>query len=535
MSKDLVKKLYNYLLKENFEKEASFLLKISNDSYETIDFDPAVVSGLSPRVKKALKELSVKTGHSMAVLTELYVENKQEMEALFPNIIKKVSLSADMGEGSTTSLDGKLINNKFVLLSEKKYNSLHEGLKSDFQQLMWPFNYKMPDWAADSGGEVFDEVKDFYKRFSFEQNKDYVDSKISYISSRLEEKKKRFQEEAQKCQKTIDEAVRNNSNTIRLRVFDKKLDDYIYKNVNPRTFKCEDSYDVKVLKESIDMLNGQIAALKNKSKSQSVTKSDLKTSDGASNEYLVNIGCGYYYVSNFSKNSLNKPVIVKLSKNKVNSLVKGESFDSEYGWSNQFTYYASKKDLAPKHLSILGNISGCDIRDSFKPKDAKSEVKRLINKTISKYDQRPPANLEVSIKAPEKPVGAYDKVIDFVYCDYSPPKYRDFFRGPNTVPVKIFQSVLEEIKVKDISLYNKLQKQKLQNFNNLISGKSKEEISEILNGFLCLDEIKDIQQKYSGGKNLDPVNYLPLRYDIGTEVTPDGKHIPVPLDKRFEK
>ena len=169
MSKDLIKKLYNYLLKENFEKEASFLLKISNDSYKTIDFDPAVVSGLSPRVKKALKELSVKTGHSMAVLTELYVENKKEMEALFPNIIKKVSLSADMGEGSTTSLDGKLINNKFVLLSEKKYNSLDKVYKSDFQQLMWPFNYKMPDWAADSGGEVFDEVKDFYKRFSFEQ------------------------------------------------------------------------------------------------------------------------------------------------------------------------------------------------------------------------------------------------------------------------------------------------------------------------------------------------------------------------------
>ena len=84
-------------------------------------------------------------------------------------------------------------------------------------------------------------------------------------------------------------------------------------------------------------------------------------------------------------------------------------------------------------------------------------------------------------------------------------------------------------------MYNKLQKQKLQNFNNLISGKSKEEISEILDGFLCLDKIKDIQQKYSGGKNLDPVNYLPLRYDIGTEITPDGEHIPVPLDRRFEK
>ena len=120
------------------------------------------------------------------------------------------------------------------------------------------------------------------KGFLLSKYKDYVDSKISYINSRLEEKKKSFQEEAQKCQKRIDEAIRNNSSTIRILVFDKKLDDYMYKDVNPRTFKCEDSYDVKILKESIDMLNGQIAALKNKSKSQSVTKSDLRTSDGAS-------------------------------------------------------------------------------------------------------------------------------------------------------------------------------------------------------------------------------------------------------------
>lgn len=248
----------------------------------------------------------------------------------------------------------------------------------------------------------------------------------------------------------------------------------------------------------------------------------LGTPDGASCKYYIDIGCGYFYITNLDTGT-GKGVVRKIPGARARTIVIPSKF--------RYHIYAKKEDLNGNLRKIADKLDGCKIDESLKPISKKEAITYLINKTI----QPTPTNME-DPRVPESPSGepGFGKIIEFVFKDYSPVAFKGFSSDPKSRPTQMFMSTLNKIKEKDISLYNKLMKQKLSEFDKIKIDKTEEELGKILQDYLTFDELKNISQKYSGGDLLPDPN-IPLDYDIGSEITPSGKKIEKSLAPQFER
>lgn len=248
-------------------------------------------------------------------------------------------------------------------------------------------------------------------------------------------------------------------------------------------------------------------------------KNPFYNSDMISIWSYIHIGCGYFYVPHLDSD---RPVIVK-----------EDSWVSKVGSAEEVTLHGyrvfvdiNKANLQTKFKNKIRNIKGCNIEKGINPKYYIDIYLEDLGKNVTTVED-PRVDDEIDSDS------GFQRAVDFVYCDYDPPKYKEYFKGPNTIPMQIFKGILNKIRDNDSELYSRLQKQTLNNFNKIRAGKTPEEIKMILKNFICKDEINKIVQKYSGGDVLEKPN-IPLKYDIGDMITPDGKHIPKPLDPQYE-
>ncbi|MDB2481681.1 hypothetical protein N9W84_00775 [bacterium] len=249
----------------------------------------------------------------------------------------------------------------------------------------------------------------------------------------------------------------------------------------------------------------------------------LGTPDGASCKYYIDIGCGYFYITNLDTGT-GKGVVKKIPGARARTIV--------ITARSRYNIYARKEDLSGNLRKIADKLDGCKIDESLKSINKKERLKYLIDKTIQ---SNTPTNIE-DPRVPEPTSGGpgYGKIEYFVFKDYSPTKYKEFSGNRKSKPVPIFLSVLNKIKDENISLYNNLMKQKLSEYDKIKQNKDEEELRQLLQNHLTLDEIESAASKYSGGDLLPDPN-IPLDYDIGDEITPSGKKIEKSLAPQFER
>jgi hypothetical protein len=255
----------------------------------------------------------------------------------------------------------------------------------------------------------------------------------------------------------------------------------------------------------------------------SKAKRVLGTSDGASCRYFIDIGCGYFYIANLDSAS-GKGIVKKIPGARARTIVKKAR--------SSYDIYAKKADLKGNLAGIVKDLDGCKIEEGIKPINKKEKLRELINKTIQSNTPRVVEDPRVPDSTGGEP--GYGKINYFVFKDYSPTKYKEFSSNPKSKPVPIFLSVLNKIKEEDLSLYNRLIKQKLSEYDKVKQNKTEEELTQLLQNHLTLDEIEKTLSKYSGGDLLPDPN-IPLDYDIGDEITPSGKKIEKSLAPQFEK
>lgn len=272
----------------------------------------------------------------------------------------------------------------------------------------------------------------------------------------------------------------------------------------------------EMLKETTNLDQSDISFHRN---DYSKRENPFYNSDMISIWSYIHIGCGYFYVPHLDSD---RPVIVK-----------EDSWVSKIGSAEEVTVHGyrvfvdiSKANLQTEFKNKIRNIKGCNIEKGINPKNYIDIYLEDLGKNVTTVED-PRVDDKIDSDS------AFQRAVDFVYCDYDPPKYKEYFKGPNTIPMQIFKGTLNKIRDNDSELYSRLQKQTLNNFNKIKAGKTPEEIKMILKNFICKDEINKIVQKYSGGDVLEKPN-IPLKYDIGDMITPDGKHIPKPLAPQYE-